>query len=180
MPFRQLPGRNGVQLLALRFDTTGLHAFFCPPCAVYIRPNTLLEGDLTRERLGQPILPSVQSRTRLVPELARRVPRGRRPCHCLRNHWNGPRLASFCRAIHCGSGGGRISSRPQRTIARPATSLKHLACARSWPTATVASARCMPRPVSGSRPVRSCLLPFAPGRSGPGADREVVNEHAGL
>jgi tetratricopeptide (TPR) repeat protein len=33
------------------------------------------------------------------------------------------------------------------------------ACTRSWRTATSDSARCMPRPVSGSRPVLSCLLP---------------------
>jgi hypothetical protein len=48
----------GVALLALLFDThPGLHAFFRPPCAVYIRPNTVSHfhtvcGMLQRHREG--------------------------------------------------------------------------------------------------------------------------------
>ena len=40
--------------------------------------------------------------------------------------------------------------------ARPSPWPKNSACARSRPTVTVASAPCMPRPASGSRPVPSC------------------------
>jgi tetratricopeptide (TPR) repeat protein len=52
-----------------------------------------------------------------------------------------------------------MSRRPKSTTSRPWPWPRNWACARSWPTATVASARCMPRPASGSMPVLSCLLP---------------------
>ena len=48
------------------------------------------------------------------------------------------------------------SSPPPATTARPSPWPRSWACARSRRTATAASARCMPRPASGSRPVPSC------------------------
>jgi tetratricopeptide (TPR) repeat protein len=53
-----------------------------------------------------------------------------------------------------------MSRGPQPTTSRPWPWPRHSACVRSRPTATAASARCMPRPASKSRPVLRWLLPL--------------------
>ena len=52
------------------------------------------------------------------------------------------------------------ANRPKPTTARPSPWPRSWACARSRPTATAASARCMPRPGSGSRPAPRCRRPL--------------------
>ena len=85
----------------------------------------------------------------------RRAGAGARPCA------PGTRQPGVCPAPprrHCGAArasGGRAGRQP--TTARPSPWPRSSACARSRPTATSASARCMPRPASGSRPAPSCL-----------------------
>jgi predicted ATPase len=48
---------------------------------------------------------------------------------------------------------------PKPTTSRLSPWPRHSACARSRPTATAASARCMPKPASGNRPARRCPRP---------------------